>query len=50
MDQNEVFRYARRLAEQRTKENEARDEAARAAQKQSRKGRVPLWKQLTGRR
>lgn len=50
MDQAEVFRYTQRLAEQRKKENDARDEANRKASKSARKGQTPLWKQLTGRR
>lgn len=45
-----MLRYARRLADQRTKENDARDEAVRKANKRAGKGRPPLWKRLTGRR
>jgi len=50
MDQDEVFRFAQRLAEQRRKENEARDESNRRASKQQKKGQAPLWKRLTGKR
>lgn len=50
MDQAELFRYAHRLAEQRNKENEQRAESNRKASKNSKKGQIPLWKQITGRR
>jgi len=50
MDQAEVFRYTQRLAEQRKKENDARDEAHRTAAKGAKKGQAPLWKRLTGHR
>jgi len=50
MDQAEVFRYTQRLAEQRKKENEARDEANRKAAKGAKKNQTPLWKRLTGHR
>jgi hypothetical protein len=50
MDQAELFRYAHRLAEQRGKENEQRADQARKANKNSKQGKLPLWKQLTGRR